>query len=70
MKAWTADGKRTIEIASPGNIIRWQDWTPQEIQDLKEMVKFGISHRDMSIHLGHSEAAVISKMKEIHNEAA
>lgn len=70
MKAWTADGKRTVEIEKPDNIIQWHDWTPQEVQDLREMVKFGMTRRDIAIHLGYSEAAVISKMKEIHNEAA
>lgn len=65
MKAWSADGKRTVNIIKPDNIIRWTDWTPEEEQDLKEMVKFGLSHHEMSIHLGHSKAAIISKMKEM-----
>tara|TARA_S200002703_G_scaffold43342_1_gene37741 strand:- start:237 stop:440 length:204 start_codon:yes stop_codon:yes gene_type:complete len=65
MKAWTADGKGVVEIVKPNNIMTWNDWTPQDEQDLTEMVKFGMSHHEMSIHLGHSKAAIISKMKEM-----
>lgn len=68
MKAWTADGKGVVEIKKPDNIIQWGDWTPQEVQDLTEMVKFGMSRRDMAIHLGRSLGSITSKMQGLHNE--
>lgn len=70
MKAWSADGKRVVDVEKPDNLVTWDYydvWSPQEVQDLTEMVKFGLSHDDMAIHLGRTKAAVISKMHHLRN---
>lgn len=62
------------QVEPHSHIITWIErekmryWTLQDEQDLLEMVKAGIPHKDMAIHLGRSVPGVVSKMHKLRNQ--
>jgi hypothetical protein len=69
--AWSAYGPSVIHVdfpITPDRIVHIErEWTDGDDQNLVAMVKHGLSHADMAVHLNRDVEAIVTRLNALRN---